>query len=336
MRSVTRRAVLGAGLLAGGALAWSQARIRPEGGQWIDLNGDRQWLGVRGGGGPVLLLLHGGPGASETALFRHFNRGLEASARVACWDQRGAGRSFDPASPPASLTVAQHVADCAALIRHLKERFGAPVVLLGHSWGSMLGLLTIRAHPGLVAGFIGTGQVADQGAQELVSYRFALEAAERRNEARALAELRAIGPPPYEVDRLMVKNRWVEAFGGAFAPGFGKFGAAAGPIASGEVTIAEIIRIIRANDHALRLMWPEVREMDLTRLVPRVETPVAFLLGRLDRQCPSALAADYFDALVAPDKHLVWFERSAHNPPFEEPGRFDETVAGLLRRWGLA
>lgn len=335
-RAITRRAALGGSLLAAAGLAWHESRVRPAGGDWIDVNGDRQWLGVRGDAGPVLLMLHGGPGASETALFRHFNAALEAHARVACWDQRGAGRSFDPAAPPASLAVARHVVDCAALIAHLKARFAAPVVLLGHSWGSMLGLLTLRAHPGLAAGFIGVGQVADQGAQERASYAFAVGEARRRGRADALAELQAIGPPPFDVPALMVKNRWVEAFGGYVAPGFSKMGTAAKAILSGEVTIAEIARTIRANDHSLRLMWPEVREMDLTSLVPAVDAPVAFLLGRHDRQCPSDLAAAYFGRIGAPDRQLAWFETSGHNPPFEEPEKFNATVAALLERWGLS
>ncbi len=334
VRKVTRRTALGVGLLAAASLGWHEARIRPGGGEWIDVNGDRQWLGVRGEAGPVLLMLHGGPGASETALFRHFNAALETRARVACWDQRGAGRTFDPAAPPASLTVAQHVADCAAVIAHLKARFAAPVVILGHSWGSMLGLLTLHAHPGSAAGFIGVGQVADQGAQERASYAFAVAEARRRGHANALAELLAIGPPPFDVPALQIKNRWVEAFGGYIRQGFGKMETAAEILLSGAITIAEAVRTIGANDHSLRPTWPEVRELDLTCLVPALDVPVAFLLGRHDRQCPSDLAAAYFKDILAPSKRLVWFEDSAHNPPFEEPVKFDATVVALLERWG--
>jgi pimeloyl-ACP methyl ester carboxylesterase len=61
------------------------------------LGGLDQWVMIRGEivANPALIMLHGGPGLSETALFRHFNAPLEKSFTVVYWDQRGAGKSFD-------------------------------------------------------------------------------------------------------------------------------------------------------------------------------------------------------------------------------------------------
>lgn len=56
----------------------------------------------------------------------------------------------------------------------------------------------------------------------------------------------------------------------------------------------------------------------------------AQLLGRRDRHVDSRVAAHYVETLQAPVKKLVWFESSAHNPPFEEPERFNETVVAIV------
>jgi pimeloyl-ACP methyl ester carboxylesterase len=206
-------------------------------------------------------------------------------------------------------------------------------VLLGHSWGSALGLLYAHRSPGTVRGCIGVAQVADQAAQERASYAFALAEARRRRHARAIRELEAIGEPPFDVPALGVKNRWVEAFGGTFAPGFDKFGMVVGALLRGETSIGEIRHIIAANEFSLAAMWREVRTLDVPALVPEVAVPVAFMLGRQDRQCPPDLAAGYFGRLRAPGKTLRWFERSAHNIPFEQPAEFDAEVAELVGRW---
>lgn len=335
---LTRRSALAGGLglsvLAACAVAQSN-NDHQVGGEWLNVNGVPQWLAVKGtpSVGPVLLILHGGPGGSETLLFRHFNRDLEQRFRVAYWDQRGAGRSYDPDNPPPNMTVAQFVRDLEVVMDHLRSRLRVPIVLLGHSWGSALGLLYARDHPKSVAGFIGVGQVADQAAQEAASYAFALSEAQRRGNSKAVSELRAIGKPPYEVPALMVKNRWVETFGGYFAPGFGKVGLVVSALLKGETGIGEIRQLIAANEFSLRAMWPEVRTMDLPTLVPEVQVPVAFLLGRKDRQCPAELAAAYFERLRAPEKSLTWFERSAHNVPFEQPIEFNRKVVDLVDRW---
>jgi proline iminopeptidase len=43
------------------------------------------------------------------------------------------------------------------------------------------------------------------------------------------------------------------------------------------------------------------------------------------------LAAPYFDRIEAPQKRLIWFEQSAHNPPFEEPYAFNRTLVDVLQ-----
>lgn len=314
----------------------SACAARPNG-EFTSINGDRQWLAVMGkpASGPIVLVLHGGPGASETVLFRHFNRALESAVRVAYWDQRGAGRSFDPEHPPANMTVAQFVADLGVVVDRLRERFRSPVVLLGHSWGSALGMLYVAERPRSVRGFIGVAQVADQGAQELASFRWAMAEAHRRRNARAVEQLEATGEPPFDVPELMIKNRWVEAFGGYFVSGFSKARTLASALLQGETSVAEVWRIIEANRFSLRAMWPEVRTLNVPARVPHIEVPVRFLLGRDDQQCPSALAAEYIERLTAPSKELLWFNRSAHNPPFEEPSAFNAAVLRAVQHWTL-
>ena len=78
-------------------------------------------------------------------------------------------------------------------------------------------------------------------------------------------------------------------------------------------------------------MWPEVSRLNLIDLVPKLEMPVFFLLGREDPWVPPETSVAYFDALTAPSKNLVWFENSGHEPFVDEPGKFNATIAHLVR-----
>jgi alpha/beta hydrolase fold len=64
---------------------------------YLRLGGVDQWVMIRGESStnPPLILLHGGPGFSETHFFRRFNAPLEKRFTVVYWDQRGSGKSFD-------------------------------------------------------------------------------------------------------------------------------------------------------------------------------------------------------------------------------------------------
>ena len=123
--------------------------------QPVDLNGYSQWLLIRGQdvSRPLLLFLHGGPGESNMWLAHSTMKELEKYFVCVNWDQRGAGRSFRPGSLPETMTIEQFVKDTIALIELLCARFGQQkVLLLGHSWGSVLAMKVAAARRSVVRG----------------------------------------------------------------------------------------------------------------------------------------------------------------------------------------
>ena len=104
---------------------------------------------------PILLFLHGGPGSPLMPFAHVSDRELEKEFIVVHWDQRGAGKSYSKNTNPANLTIEHYLSDTHELIRYLCERFGKEkVFLLGHSWGSYLGIMTTHRHPELLHAYI--------------------------------------------------------------------------------------------------------------------------------------------------------------------------------------
>jgi pimeloyl-ACP methyl ester carboxylesterase len=296
--------------------------------EYVTIGGTRQHLWFRGRDrrAPALILLHAGPGVSEAPLFRHYDAGLEQHFLVVYWEQRGAGRSYASDIPPQSMTIAQFLADLDEVVEVVRRRFGKQtVVLVGHSWGTVLGTLYAHDHAEKVAAYVGVGQFADVRAGTRLSYEYALAQAEQRRDQRAMDELRAIGPHPDTADEMFATREWVEHFGGAF---------------HGELTMGDLIRTVLLSDEAglvdlwnlrqgsrfsLELLWPELSALDL-RGYRSFKVPIFFFLGRHDWQMPARVAADYFDSIDAPCKRLVWFEQSGHYPPFEEALQFERVL----------
>lgn len=308
-----------------------------EAGAWT-IGGIDQWVMIRGrdAGNPLLVILHGGPGSSETALFRAFNADLEGAFTVVYWDQRGAGRSYAKSIPPESMTVDRFVADLDELVETLLKRFARrQVVLLGHSWGSVLGVLYASAFPAKVAAYVGTGQVADMAASEAASYAFVLARAEQRGHRKATQELRAIGPPPHTQKALMRQRRWLMAFGGAVAPGFSLPKLAWRALRTPEASLLDIPRLVQGSGFSIRYLWDTLMATDIGHDHRRFDMPVFFLLGRHDMQVVATVAADYFETIEAPHKALVWFENSGHFLPFEEPDRFNRVMIDQVRPFAL-
>ncbi|MBW2397362.1 MAG: alpha/beta fold hydrolase, partial [Deltaproteobacteria bacterium] len=157
----------------------------------IQLGGVPQTIYLRGRDqdNPVLLFLHGGPGVPSMPGAREFGLLLEEHFVVVHWDQRGAGNSCSSDVPDESLHFEQYLADTLELVNLLRHRFDDDkIYLLGHSWGSVLGLVTAQRHPDLLHAYVGMGQVVNGLRNEEVSLRFVREQAKAEGNETALEQ----------------------------------------------------------------------------------------------------------------------------------------------------
>jgi len=300
---------------------------------YLRLGGLDQWVLIRGESvtNPILVLLHGGPGFPEMRLFRHFNALLEKRFIVVYWDQRGTNKSFDRNIPRSSMTLEQFIADLDELVDVVRRRFDKDkVVIYGHSWGSALGVCYAARFPEKVAAYIGTGQIGSWPASERSSYTFVLAEAARRHHQTALKALRAIGPPPYSARAKMVQGQWLGRFLG-FVRGMPLWKFVWIVLSGPDASILDLPKTLRGMQFSQETMWVDVSALDLTTAVPRLHVPVFFFLGRHDHVIDAETSAAYFQVLSAPFKRLVWFEESAHEPPFEEPSKFNRAMVELVR-----
>ena len=305
--------------------------------QYLRLGGVDQWVLVRGAdaaSNPVLVLLHGGPGISETAYWRYCNStALEGSYTVVYWDQRGAGKSYDPANiPKETMTVERLLSDLDELVDFLCERFGKKsVTLFGHSWGSVLGPLYASRFPNKVQAYVGCGQLGDWAKSESATYDYALREAERRGCRRAATRLRQVGPPPHaDAKSLLVqRNLLAELDGDVSVRGILKQLRMFHSVP--ETSVFELFRVYKVVSFSLDAMWSEVTTLNLVESVPRLAMPAFFLLGRQDHCVLPEISAEFADSVESPSKRVVWFEESGHMPFMDEPGKFNEMMVNLVR-----
>jgi pimeloyl-ACP methyl ester carboxylesterase len=297
------------------------------------LGGLDQWVMIRGESvaNPALVLLHGGPGLSETSLFRYFNAPLEKSFTLVYWDQRGAGKSFRRDIPRSSMTVERFIADLDELVDAVCERLAkTKVAIFGHSWGSVLGPLYTVRFPEKVAAYVGSGQIGDWAAAESATYAFALAEAERLGKLRVARKLRAIGPPPHSAESLWTQRTSLSRLEGRMRPR-ALWPLTRAALGAPESSILDLPGALRGFRFSLDAMWAEVSRLNLIELAPALEPPVFFFLGRNDHWVPTETSLTYIDALAAPSKELVWFEESGHEPFMDEPAKFNAAMAELVR-----
>lgn len=304
----------------------------------VRIGGIDQWVSIRGMDkrNPVLLMIHGGPGWVAMPTSWYFQRGWEDYFTVVQWDQRGAGSTYaanDPAAVAPSMTPERMVADAEEMVAWLRKEFGQDkIFVLGHSWGSYLGLEVARRHPQWLYAYIGVGQVTDMPASEREGWRFDMEEAQKAGDAQAIKELRSIAPyaqgnRPVPLADLQLQRKWLNHYGGMVYGRNGGEAEAAAMALSPEYSDRDVKLVFEAADYSVGKLLSQVLVLDESK-VDQLDCPLILLLGRHDHNVSAQLAAAWFERVHAPSKRLVWFEHSAHEMMIEEPGK---TLVSLVQ-----
>ena len=315
----------------------TDARGRPVAGsiaslERVMLGGVEQSIVIRGRSlaNPLLLYLHGGPGTSELGMLRTYNLpALEQRFTVVVWDQRGAAKSYSAREPASGMTIAQLVSDTHQLVELLCRRFGRDkLYLVGHSWGSALGVLTVKRYPERVHAYVGVGQIVNMLEGERLSYAWTMEQARRAGDTRSVARLEQIGVPPYAEPmrpKVITQRAILARYGGEVHGNRsgGMFIVLGCLLRTREYGWLDRINFFPGVFASMDLLWPQIMSIDLPVQAPELDVPVYFLEGRYDHEVPSVLAERYHRDLVAPRKRLIWFERSAHFVNVEEADAFN-------------
>jgi pimeloyl-ACP methyl ester carboxylesterase len=276
---------------------------------------------------PLVLFLHGGPGMPMMYLAHSFQRGLENDFVVVQWDRRGAGKSYSPAIDPQHMRMSQELADASQLIEVLRQRFSqTKVIVVGHSYGSLLGIELAYRHPGLVRAYVGAGQDACGGAEAA-----AIQDAWLRREAMAAGDRDTVAA----IDRDQLRDREAALFryGGEVVGAKSYWPLVVKGLLAPEYTLRDAFNVSKGVAFTRKFLQYDLLNpsMPLIDNVPKLTIPVYFFTGRKDYATPFSCVERYYERLDAPSKRLIWFDRSAHFPFFEEPQRFHQALLEVAR-----
>lgn len=301
----------------------------------VEIGGLEQWLLIRGEdtGNPILLWLHGGPGAAQMPIHHAYTSDLEKDFIVVHWDQRGAGKSNHEDFWEESMTVSRFVEDVHEATQYLKQRFDREkILLLGHSWGTQIGILAASKYPEDYAAFISVGQVVHPQRGDSLSYNWLMKTVREKGSEKQKDQFKTLGRPPFEEhDTYVAFARMKDDFGGGMDVDMGSLLWKA--IGSKEYTLVDYIKWFRGANRGSGPMWEESRAFNLFDEVPVLRIPVQFIVGEHDYNTPAELVQEYYYYLEAPEKDLVVMEECAHAPFIGDPEKFNHEVLKVKQKY---
>jgi pimeloyl-ACP methyl ester carboxylesterase len=309
----------------------------------VRIGGIDQWIEVRGQNvdNPILLVIHGGPGLAFIPLAGSFQAPWEKKFTVVEWDQRGAGKTYssnDRDLQERTMSVTQMEQDTLEVVNYLLNRFHRnKILVLGHSWGSMLGLWLAHEHPDLLYAYVGVGQLTNPELDEQVAYQDALREARDRHNLQAVLDLESIAPyPSQDVDliKAQVAKNSEAALLGPTPHGVAFIDTKrimTSVLSAPEYSLADDFGYFKSQLSSLQILIPQIMKIDLTQLGPDFRVPIFFFEGARDPYCRPSMVRNYFQKINAPEKEFVSFDDSGHFPFFEQNQKFaDELFQRVL------
>ncbi|HUX53799.1 MAG TPA: alpha/beta hydrolase [Williamwhitmania sp.] len=305
-----------------------------------NIGGIEQSVYVRGQNknNPIIIFVHGGPASPMAPLAWAFQRPFEEYFTIVQYDQRAAGKTFlknDTVNLGNTLTIDQYANDLIQLTDFIRKKYNKrKVILLGHSWGTIVSMTAVLKRPDLFYAYVGVGQVINAMDNERISFEYALKEAQKRHDTIAFAELQAIAPYPgnlpLTVKRVLVARKWAQYYGGLAAYRNNTDYYFMLPLLSPVYSKSDVDGITKGIDFTLPILLPKLLSVDF-KPIKKFPIPIFMFMGRHDYTTPSEPTSEWINQVKAPIKEGVWFENSAHLIPIEEPGKMLITLVNRVR-----
>jgi pimeloyl-ACP methyl ester carboxylesterase len=302
--------------------------------RFVTIGGIQQWISIAGDNraNPVLLMVHGGPGIPQWPDAARF-KPWEKYFTVVLWDQRGAGHTFGKygASTP-DVSLQRIASDGVELSRYLCRTLGKKkIVVLGHSWGTLVAVHMVQQAPGLFAAYVGTGQMADFRADGLIQYRAILAKARRNHAAAELQALQALGKPdPANGRQYDAYRKYLPTVLAPSDLAYLKEQHAAAPaLAAAYPEEGPNVGAGAKFSHAR--LWPYVVQADLPKTAATLGTAYFLIQGQRDMMAATPQAVHYFKVVKAPYKSLSVIPDAGHFALMTAPDPFLDVLVKKVR-----
>jgi len=313
---------------------------------FVTLGGIEQAIHIRGQSteNPVIIWLHGGPGLPDTFQLSAFQFQMEHDYTFVRWSQRGGERTHFR-NPDAPISFDILLSDLDELVDYVTERFNQPVYIVGHSWGSMLGITYASLHPEKIDGFVGVGQLISWwseyetiAANTIIERALAAGNVNDAEQARILYEILSVADMAHEefsyADFLAweaLMFRYLDfsgegisfALDSVFSPWWGF------------TEKRWLISLLTDTDFNTFFERNRPLFIEVSRFVPpeQLEIPIAFIMGSEDFVTATPLVVDYYHSVEAPSKNMFILEGAGHSPMLSQPDEFAEALSEALREF---
>lgn len=183
---------------------------------FVNIGGIDQYLSIKGiKDKPVVLYLHGGPGAAASAHSEKITKSLEQDFLVIHWDQRGAGNTLKENGLKENPTLELMQSDAREVLTYILNTFHCQqIILVGTSWGTSLAFHLAETYPNKVSTLVAISPVVSLLSSQKILNRILIKHFRKSKNQKAVKELKTINIPYDEAKDMAIQFKWLSEYQG--------------------------------------------------------------------------------------------------------------------------
>lgn len=286
----------------------------------------------------MIIYLHGGPSSADTYVTYGFTDYLIDDYNVIAWDQRGCGRTYfhniEDDINDDTVSFDQALADLDELVDYARNEFDAEqVIIMGHSYGTILGSEYAKMHPQKVSAYVGVAQVTSLEQTDIYSYEDVLQKAKAiGDDTFALEEAYTAFESSNNLIDMMKLRNVVSSYHPIEVSDNSTYLAVTSPY-FGVDDFRWFLRQLGDLGEYFSLnhnLFDYTFEFDIYESKMDYEMPVYFISGEQDWICPVDSVIQYAKLISAPAIKYELIVGCGHNVQYNLPEKFASTVKELL------
>lgn len=291
----------------------------------------------------VVIYVHGGPLQPDTSLSHILAKSMSDKYTLVFYSQRGCGRTYyknkkiDKNNDTA--TFDNLICDLDELVKWAKDKYHKDkIILMGHSYGTLIGIHYTSKHPENIIQYVGIGQfvnmkasladvndlineTVDKNNPRYENYKKAYDALCKDFSIENIGQVQLLGrrvlPAPKDA---IINNDYMK-----------------GLFKSGNYSINDLRwQLICINFkkyfYLARHLIDKMINTNLKEDITSLEVPVVFITGVYDTACTLKQVEAYNSLLSAPSKSIISLEHHGHTPHYIEPDMFSSVFDNAFRK----
>lgn len=305
-----------------------------------EINGIRQYIQIRGADkkAPLMLFLHGGPGGSMAGLCHVMQPEWEHHFTVVNWDQRNVCKTYlanksNAAAISQSGTLEDYMADIDAVIAYLHTVYDfEKIILMGFSWGSLIGAEYAKRHGETVSHYIGVGQFIHyiDGLHYSCEWLRKVVKDAPADVEKINAFENSIPDPPQMTPAFMKSLQGFSMLGAKYIAKDGRAFPIKSLLTSPFLRFGEKMAMVHGNPKLFSGTYQTMLSHDFRNNL-HFDMPVLFVSGDEDFVCPNELLAQHFGQITAPQKKNVVISKATHTCFYDQPTAFLDTIIDFTK-----